>query len=118
MMSRFVIISIWFVFIVSMSALLFFILAINPKYLNLSGFLLFYASVFGACWSVCFLLWRYALRRGKVRDFWAISRQAIFLSLCVVALLFLSQTRALSFYTIVPFAALFIFTQYVILKKR
>lgn len=115
-MARIAIFGIWFVFIVSISSLLFFILAVNPKYLNLSGFLLFYAGIFGFFWSVILLLWGY-LKRGRARDASGALRQAVFLSLCAATVLFLSQMRVLSWYTIVPFGALFIFTQYILIKR-
>lgn len=115
-MSRVAIFGIWFVFIVSVSALLFFILAVNPKYLNLSGFLFFYAGIFGFFWSVILLLWGY-LKRGRARDAGGALRQAAFLSLCVAVILFFSQMRVLSWYTIVPFGALFLFTQYVLIRR-
>jgi len=117
MMVRAMIFGIWFVSAVSLSSLLFFVFLVNPKYLSFSGFLVFYAVAFGFFWSALLLLWRYLIKREPMRGWSAPSRQAMFLALCAAIVLFLSQMKALNWYTVAPFGALFIFTQYILIKR-
>ena len=117
MMELVMIFGIWFVSAVSLSSLLFFVFLVNPKYLSFSGFLVFYAVAFGFFWSVLLILWRYLIKRGRARDLGGAPRQAMFLALCAVTVLFLSQMKMLNWYTGAPFGALFIFTQYILIKR-
>ena len=116
-MARAMIFGIWFVLAVSLSSLLFFVFLVNPKYLSFSGFLVFYAVAFGFFWSALLLLWRYLIKREPMRGWSAPSRQVMFLALCAAIVLFLSQMKALNWYTVAPFGALFIFTQYILIKR-
>lgn len=117
-MARVAIFGIWFILIISLSSLLFFVLLINPKYLSFSGFLVFYAALFGFFWSGFLALWHHLKsRRGRDNGLGGAPRQAVFLALCAVIILFLAQMKTLNWQTIVSFGALFAFTQYVLIKN-
>lgn len=117
-MARIAIFGVWFVLVVSFSSLLFFVFLVNPKYLSFTGFLVFYAAVFGFLWGAFLLLWNYLKKkRGRRGGLGDVSRQAVFLAMCAVIVLFFSQMNVLSLYVLAPFGALVAFTQYILIKR-
>ena len=113
---------VFFMLLASLCSLVFFLLLTDPRYLSVSGFLAFYASAFGAVWSMIIVGWYFAFMRrgrgGSSSTRAALARHASLAALCIVVALFLSQMRSLSWYTIVPLAALAAFAEYTMLFGR
>lgn len=84
----------------SAGSLAFFLLFVNPDYIGISGFAVFYASLFVVVWSGLFLAVSRSIRRKKVRSSLrhSIVRRTGLCAACVVGIIFLSHLDAVTWY--------------------
>src|SRR3989338_2220418 len=115
--SRVVLILSFLAFIVSTAFLSFFVFSVDPRYLNFSGFLVFYLALFIAAWSAAYILVRWSMRnrRGNVAG---LARRTALVALCVTGGVLLSQLRWLSVYALFVLVALAGGIEYYYSKKR
>jgi len=104
-------------FLVSVSFLSFFVFSVDPRYLNFSGFLVFYLALFCAAWSAGYMLVRWSMRnrRGSVPG---IARRTALVALCIAGGVLLGQLRWLSVYTALGLIAAAGGIEYYYSKKR
>lgn len=98
----------------SLSSLAFFLFFTNPDYLGISGFAVFYASLFVALWSVLFLVGSrfYARRRVSASLRRSFTRRTALCAGCALSVLGLSHLGLLSWYAAAGVAGVAVFIDY------
>lgn len=86
----------------SLGSLAFFLLFVNPDYIGISGFAVFYASLVAALWSIFFIAGSSAIHRKRVRASLrhSLVRRTGLCAVCVSAIVVFSQYDALTWYMV------------------
>ncbi len=116
-MDRLAVVGMLVLFLTSTGLLSFFVVSVDPRYLNFSGFSIFYLTLFCAMWSLGYAAMRYATRnrRGRVAG---LARKSALIALCITGGVLLSQARWLSVYTALALVAATGGIEYYYSKKR
>ncbi len=104
-------------FLLSLSSLVFFLFFVDPAYLSMSGFLLFYASLCAWLWSVFFLLGHFAFGRATRTFVEMLSRRALLLALLATASVFFEHLNLFSLYLFVALVAVLAFAEYKLARR-
>lgn len=115
-MDRLAVVGIVALFLIAAVLLSFFVFFVDPRYLNLSGFAVFYLTLFLAAWSMGYAAMRYARRnrRGRVAG---LARKSALIALAITGGVLLSQLRWLSVYTVFILLGLAGAAEYFLNKK-
>lgn len=86
----------------SLSSLAFFLLFVNPDYIGISGFAVFYASLFAALWSIFFLAGSSAIHRKRVRASLrhSLVRRSGLCAACILGIVIFSHLAMLTWYMV------------------
>jgi len=107
----------FFLFVLSLGLIGFFLFFIDPEFLSASGFLLFYAGIFGWIFSVFFLAGMFAGGRKSRSFVRAWPRRAALLALLAVLSLFFEHINIFSVYIFIALIAALVGTEFYLARR-
>lgn len=89
----------------SLGSLAFFLLFVNPDYIGISGFVVFYVALFAALWSIFFLVGSSAIHRKRVRASlrYSLVRRSGLCAACILGIGIFSHLALLTWYVVALF---------------